>query len=171
MAPLFRFCILALSFLACASAQTTVLRAQRMLDVRRGRIVSPASIVVSSGIISAVNPASPPAGAEVIDLGDATLLPGFIDMHVHLTIGESARYRSEIVGETPADAVLRSQVNARRVLLAGFTSVRDLGQLHLTKDLLAVSMAKASDAGWIDAPRIVAAGHPVGISGGHTDPE
>jgi imidazolonepropionase-like amidohydrolase len=57
------------------------------------------------------------------------------------------------------------------MLMAGFTTVRDMAQLHLTPDLLAVSMARASDAGWIEAPRIIAAGHAISITGGHIDPE
>lgn len=157
--------------LAAASAQSTVVRAQRMLDVRSGRIVAPAVLVVTGGIIEAVNPASPPADAEVIDLGDVTLLPGFIDMHVHLLLRGGSSYRADIVGETGADAVLRSTASVRKMLLAGFTTVRDLAQLHLTPDLLAVAMAHASDAGWIEAPRIVAAGHAISITGGHIDPE
>lgn len=171
MIPLLRLLIAALVCLLAAMAQTTMLRAQRMLDVKSGRIVSPASVVVSNGTISAVNPGSVPAGAAIVDLGDVTLLPGFMDMHVHVLLSESARYRTEIVGETAADAVLRSATSARKMLMAGFTTVRDLGQLHLTKDLLAVSLAKASDVGWIDAPRIVACGHAISISGGHIDPE
>ena len=155
---------------AAASAQTTVLRAERMLDVRSGRILSPAVLVVDDGLIRAVNPASLPRDAAVIDLGNVTLLPGFIDMHVHVLLRDATSYRADILAETSADAALRSTGNARRMLLAGFTTVRDLGQLHLTPDLLAVSLARASDAGWIDAPRIVAAGHAISITGGHIDP-
>jgi len=171
MVPQLRFLTAAFVFLTSAAAQTTVLRAQRMLDVRSGRMVSPASIVVSNDSIAAVNPASVPAGASVVDLGDVTLLPGFIDAHVHMLVSDGSRYRADIFGETGADAVLRSGVSARKMLMAGVTTVRDLGQLHLTKDLLAVSMARASDAGWIDAPRIIAAGHAISITGGHIDPE
>src|SRR5215471_3023255 len=166
-----RLLSLALASLTAASAQTTVLRAQRMLDVRGGRVVSPAVLVVTGGMIEAVNPASSPSAAAVIDLGDVTLLPGFIDMHVHILMRDAASYRDDVLGETGADAVLRSTTSARKMLLAGFTTVRDLAQLHLTSDLLAVSMARASDAGWIDAPRIVAAGHAISITGGHIDPE
>ncbi len=154
-----------------ATAETTVIRAQRMIDVVSGRVVSPATIVVVDSYISAVNPATLPAGAPIVDLGNVTLLPGFIDMHVHLLLESATRYRVDVISETPADAVLRSTVNARKTLMAGFTTVRELGQLHPTKDLLAVSMAKASDAGWIDSPRIVAAGHAISITGGHIDPE
>jgi len=156
--------------LSAASAQTTVLRARRMVDVQTGRIVSPASVVVSNGYITEVNPATTPAGASVIDLGDTTLLPGFIDMHVHVLVNEG-NYRADVFGEEPAEAVLRSAVSAHKMLMAGFTTVRDLGQLQYTKDLLAVALSKASDAGWIDAPRIFSAGHLITISGGHGDPE
>jgi imidazolonepropionase-like amidohydrolase len=164
--------LLILLLASLASAQTTVVRAAHMIDVRSGRVISPAAIIVTGVNITAVNPAAAPAGATVIDLGDVTLLPGFIDMHVHTLVRDgSSAYRADIVGETGADAVLRSTNGARKMLLAGFTTVRDLGQLHLTKDLLAVSMARASDAGWIDAPRIFAAGHAISITGGHIDPE
>ena len=166
-----RFLFLAVASFAAASAQSTVVRARRMLDVRSGQIVSPAVLVVTGGIIEAVNPARPAPDAAVIDLGDVTLLPGFIDTHVHMLLRGAASYRPDIVGETAADAVLRSTTSARKMLLAGFTTVRDMAQLHLTPDLLAVSMARASDAGWIDAPRIFAAGHAISITGGHIDPE
>lgn len=156
---------------ATAAGQTTVVRAERMLDVRSGRIVSPAALVVSDGLIHAVNPASLPSNADVLDLGNVTLLPGFIDMHVHLLVRDATSYRPDVLGENGANAVLRSISGARKMLLAGFTTVRDMGQLHVTPDLLAVSMARASDAGWIDAPRIVAAGHAISITGGHSDPE
>ena len=154
-----------------ANAETTVIRAQRMIDVVSGRVVSPATIVVVDSYIFAVNPAALPDGAPIIDLGNVTLLPGFIDMHVHLLLESATRYRVDVISESPAEAVLRSTVNARKTLMAGFTTVRELGQLHPTKDLLAVSMAKASDSGWIEAPRIVAAGHAISITGGHIDPE
>ncbi len=163
--------IAAAASLAISPAQTTVLRAQRMLDVRGGRILSPASLVVSSGYISAVNPPAIPAGAAVIDLGNVTLLPGFIDAHVHLLLRDAVGFRGDIAGESASEAVLRSAPNARKMLMAGFTTVRDLGQLQLTRELLAVSLARASDAGWIDAPRVFACGHGISISGGHMDPE
>lgn len=166
-----RLLLLALVSLSAAMAQTTLLRAHRMIDVRTGRIVSPASVLITGAAISALNPAAAPADATVIDLGDVTLLPGFLDMHVHLLLSDSAHYRSDIIGETGADAVLRSATSARKLLLSGFTTVRDLGQLHFVRELLAVSLARASDAGYIDAPRIVAAGHPISITGGHIDPE
>jgi imidazolonepropionase-like amidohydrolase len=162
--------VLCLVSMSAVVAQSTLVRAQRMLDVRSGRIVSPASLLVTGGLIEAVNPASPPASATVIDLGDVTLLPGFVDMHVHVSM-EANTYRADILGESGAGAALRSAASARKILMAGFTTIRDLGQLHVTPDLIVVALARASDAGWIEAPRIVACGHPISITGGHIDPE
>jgi imidazolonepropionase-like amidohydrolase len=169
--PWLQALVLCLISITAAFAQSTLVRAQRMLDVRTGKIVSPASLLVTGGLIQAVNPASPPASATVLDLGDVTLLPGFIDMHVHVSLREASAYRADILGESGADAALRSTASARKILMAGFTTIRDLGQLHVTPDLIVVALSRASDAGWIEAPRIVASGHPISITGGHIDPE
>ncbi len=109
--------------ITAASAQSTVVRAQRMLDVQSGRIVSPAVVVVSGNSITAINPALLPTGASTIDLGDVTLLPGFIDMHVHVLL-DGLRYRSDIVSETGADAVLQVQ-ERQAVLHQGAVADRD----------------------------------------------
>lgn len=130
-----------------------ILRAQRMLDVVSGRIVSPATIVIADSYISAVNPTTLPADAPIVDLGNAALLPGFIDMRVHLLLKSATRFCLDVIAETPAEAVPRSTVIARKTLLAGFTTVRELGLLYPTKDRLEVSMVRAIDAGWIDSPR------------------
>ena len=142
-----------------------------MVDVRSGAMVSPATVVVRDGLIAAVNPASAPSDAQVIDLGDVTLLPGFMDMHVHILMTDGANYRTDLVGAPASEVSLHAAVNAKKLLLAGFTTVRDLGQLNLTPELIAVSLAKAVDAGWVDGPRIVSSGHPISITGGHIDPE
>jgi imidazolonepropionase-like amidohydrolase len=81
-----------------------------------------------------------------------SVLPGFIDMHVHVLMRDAGSYRADIVGETGPDAVLRSATTARKLLLAGFTTIRDMAQLHLTPDLLAVSLARASDARSMASP-------------------
>lgn len=154
-----------------AAAQPVVVKAHRLLDVQSGRVVSPAAVVVNGATITAVNPPSLPAGAQTIDLGDVTLLPGFIDMHVHALLADGARYRADLVADTPAEAVLRAAPALRKMLDAGFTTIRELGQLNPTPDLLNVALARATDAGWIDGPRIVASGHPISITGGHIDPE
>lgn len=143
-----------------------------MVDVRSGNVIAPAAVVVQGGVISAVNPKQVPAGVTVVELGpDSTLLPGFIDAHVHILAGTGASLRTDLFAEEPAEAALRSTASAKKMLLAGFTTVRDLAQNHISKDLIAAALARASDAGIIDAPRIITAGHAITISGGHADPE
>ena len=145
--------------------ETIVLRAARLLDVAAGRVVENAVVVIEGDRIRAVNPEKIPEAAETIDLGDVTLLPGLIDAHVHLTGDLDRDSFNRIVRETAADAALRGARNARRTLLAGFTTVRDIG----SRDFVDVSLMRASDAGLIDAPRIIPVGHPIGITGGHCD--
>ena len=142
-----------------------MLRAARMLDVESGRIVPNAVVVVRGDKIESVNPASVPAGAKTIDVGDVTLLPGLIDAHVHLTgdIGPDAFIRP--VKEGPADEALRGARNARLTLQAGFTTVRNLGAGGFAD----VSLMRAVDSGLVDGPRIIPAGHAIGITGGHCD--
>jgi imidazolonepropionase-like amidohydrolase len=166
-----------LSFFLCAIvpmhsalAQSLVVRADRMLDVTTGRIVPHATVVVERGRIASVNPGSLPQGAKVLDLGDVTLLPGFIDAHVHLLMDDAAAYRLQLVTDNASKAALRGANSARATLLGGFTTVRDLGQLNPSLDLITVSLADASERDWIDAPHIVAAGHALSPTGGHIDP-
>ena len=126
------------------------IRAGRLLDVRRGVLVPQAVVVVRGDRIAAVGEASGvriPAGAEVVDLGDATLVPGLIDTHVHLTLGGAA------------------DSNARATLLAGFTTVQDLGALGYAN----LALRDAVNRGDIVGPRIVSAGLWLGVSGGTCD--
>jgi imidazolonepropionase-like amidohydrolase len=147
-----------------ALAGQTIVRADRMLDIESGRIVRDVVVVIADGRIQSVNPNSVPDG-EVIDLGDMTLLPGFIDMHVHLTGDLEGDWMNRAVKETAADGALRGARNARKTLMAGFTTVRNVGAGGFAD----VSLAKAVDQGIITGPRIVPAGHALGITGGHCD--
>ncbi|MFZ5625003.1 MAG: amidohydrolase family protein [Gemmatimonadota bacterium] len=142
----------------------TAVRAARLLDVRAGRIVSPAVVVVRDGRIASVG-GIVPAGAAEIDLGDVTLLPGLIDMHVHLTGDLQGDWVTRPVRETAADEALRGAANARKTLLAGFTTVRNLGAGGFAD----VALMHAIDRGDVDGPRIVPAAHSLGITGGHCD--
>jgi imidazolonepropionase-like amidohydrolase len=148
-----------------ASSQTIVLTADRMLDIDSGGIVSPATIVIDDGRITAVNPARTPPGAEMIALGDVTLLPGLIDMHTHLTVDLEGDWVNRPVKESAADAALRGVEYARRTLAAGFTTVRDLGSGGFAD----VALAKAVNEGRIEGPDIFPAAHALGITGGHCD--
>jgi imidazolonepropionase-like amidohydrolase len=136
-----------------------------MFDPVAGTVTGPAVVVTEGDRIRDVNPAAPPAGATVVDLGDVTLLPGLIDTHTHLTFDIEGDWVTRDVRETPADAALRGARNARRTLLAGFTTVRDVGSTGFAD----VSLMNAIDQGFVDGPRIFPAGHAIGITGGHCD--
>jgi imidazolonepropionase-like amidohydrolase len=157
--------ILSSFWLAQGYAQQTVLRAGRRLDVEKGQFVEPAVIVVEGDRIVAINPAREPAEAEVIDLGDRTLLPGFIDAHTHLTGDLEGDWVNAPVRQSPADLALRGARNAKRTLRAGFTTVRDVGSSGFAD----VSLARAIQEGMVEGPDIFPAGHSLGITGGHCD--
>jgi len=150
---------------ADAPATLKVLRADRYVDVESGRIVSPAVIVVRGQRIEAVNPATAPTGAEVIELSGLTLLPGFIDAHTHLTSDMGAGWETRDVDWTAADDALLGVRNARLTLMSGFTTVRDVGSSGFTD----VALMHAIERGDIIGPRVVPAGHAIGITGGHCD--
>jgi imidazolonepropionase-like amidohydrolase len=148
-----------------ATEQITVLRAARMLDVASGQIRTPGLIVVQGSRIRDVSPSSPPANATVVDLGDATLLPGLIDMHVHLMDEPGADWIRQRAYETPAVWTLRAARNARLALQNGFTTVRDLG----SSGFVDVALMRGTDDGWVDGPRIFPVGHYITGTGGHCD--
>jgi imidazolonepropionase-like amidohydrolase len=142
-----------------------VLRAARMLDMDAGVLIADPVVVVEGDRIAAINPAALPAGAAILDLGDTCLLPGLIDMHTHLTGDLEGDWRHRDVEEGPADWALRGARNAARTLQAGFTTVRDVGAGGFAD----IALMHAIEAGWIEGPRMFAAGHPIGITGGHCD--
>lgn len=136
-----------------------------MVDVVKGVLIEPAVVVVAGGKIQSIAPRDIPAGARTVDLGDLTLLPGLIDAHTHLTGDISGDWVTRSVRELPADAALRGARNARTTLLAGFTTVRDVGAIGFAD----VSLMKAIDAGLVMGPRIIPSAHAIGITGGHCD--
>src|SRR5437763_9030136 len=144
----------------------------RLLDVDKGELLEPAELLIDGDRIVDVAPTSVPEGAVVLDLGDLTLLPGLMDMEVNLLLG-GPDDRSPInpVQDDPAVRTLGAVANARRTLRAGFTTVRNLGLFVQTGGLLLdVALRKAIDLGWIDGPRVIAAGHAITPTGGHLDP-
>ena len=149
--------------------QTKIIKAKGFLNVQTGQLVEPATLVIEDNIISEINPELLPNNAEIIDLKDKILLPGLMDMHVHLDMDFIKNYQFQAVTESGSNAVLRGAKNARKTLMAGFTTVRNIGQTHPTKELIGVSLAEASYADWIAAPRIIPCGHMIGITGGHAD--
>jgi imidazolonepropionase-like amidohydrolase len=156
--------LLAGSVAAAPQSSTTVVRAARWLDVTAGTVKSPAIVTIQDGKITGVGGALP-AGAQTIDLGDVTLVPGLIDVHTHLTADIEGDWVGRAVKELPADAALRGARNALKTLQAGFTTVRDLGSGGFAD----VSLMKAIDAGMVPGPRMIPAGHAISITGGHCD--
>ena len=151
------------------SAQTGayVLKAARLFDGRSDRLVEPGMVVVVGNRIEATGGAAP-ANATIIDLGDATLLPGFIDAHTHLTSDFDPDYngaRLKGFSRTVAESAIRASVNARKTLLAGFTTVRDVG----SQDFLDVGLRNAINTGITPGPRMLVAVHALGATGGHCD--
>jgi imidazolonepropionase-like amidohydrolase len=148
------------------------LRAARLLDVVKGELIEPGDMLIEGERIAEVGPSSVPAEAEVVDLGDLTLLPGLMDMEVNLLLG-GPDHTSPLnpVQDDPAVRTLRAVANARRTLRSGFTTVRNLGLFVQTGGLLLdVALRKAIDLGGIDGPRVVPAGHAISPTGGHLDP-
>ncbi|HEX2569880.1 MAG TPA: amidohydrolase family protein [Polyangia bacterium] len=152
-----------------AAAKTTVLRAARLFDGKSDTLTTPGLVVVSDGKIIGVGASAPrPADAEVIDLGDATLLPGLMDAHTHLTNEATDDWKQselDYFKKSPPEMALEATEYARRTLLAGFTTVRDLG----SNDLIDVGLRNAIKNGHIVGPRMLVSVHAVGARGGHCD--
>ena len=148
-----------------AHAEPVVIRADAYVDVEAGKRITPAVIVVENERIRAVNPDGLPRGARVVELPGLTLLPGFIDMHVHLGSDLGEGWESRGVEWTDIDHALLGVRYARATLDSGFTTVRNLG----SSGFMDVSLAHAIERGDFPGPRIVPAGHAIGATGGHCD--
>ena len=157
-------------------SDVTVLRAERWADVETGEVRGPAVVVVDGNQIVAVNPKELPGPAAEVDLGDVTLLPGLMDMELNMLIGgpggpDGLPDPMHGVKDSPVYRTLRGAVNCATTLMAGFTTVRNLGLMVYTAGfLLDVDLMKAVDQGWFPGPRIFPAGHAITPTGGHLDP-
>src|SRR6266540_1718410 len=147
------------------------LRAARLIDGTGAAPINNAVVIVTDNKIIAVGDAKSvpiPAGAKVIDLGDVTLLPGFIDAHTHLigrVLGDPEGDMA-LVRDYDSFGAILGVMHARDTLMAGFTSVRNVGAYGRFDDM---ALRKAINEGWIIGPRIQSAGHAIGITGGHCD--
>ncbi len=150
---------------------TVVLKAARLIDGTGAAPITNAVVVITDNKITAVGSGSSvaiPADAKTIDLGDVTLLPGFIDAHTHLVgrvLGDPEGDMA-LVRDYESFAAILSVGNARSTLMAGFTSVRNVGAAGRFDDM---ALRKAINEGWTAGPRIETAGHSLGIRGGHCD--
>ena len=149
-----------------AAPSLVFLRAARLIDGRGGAPIAPAVVVIRGERIEAAGSGLKiPAGARVIDLGSATLLPGLIDLHTHLT-STGVHWEDELLKTTPGQAALHGAQNARITLMAGFTTCRDMGPTWPFTD---IDLRKAIDEGVVPGPRLLASGNYVSPTGGAGD--
>jgi imidazolonepropionase-like amidohydrolase len=149
---------------------TVVLKAARLIDGTGAAPIQNGVVVVTDDRIVAVGPASSvtiPSGARTVDLGNATLLPGFIDAHTHVigrTLGDPAGDDAAVRDVDSFGAIL-AVGSVRNTLMAGFTSIRNVGAPHFDD----IAIRKAINEGWVVGPRMQTAAHSLGITGGHCD--
>jgi imidazolonepropionase-like amidohydrolase len=150
-----------------AEPRPIVLRAARLLDVKAGKIIKPGEILVQGDHIVEVGAAvKHPAGAEILDLGDQTLMPGLIDAHVHLFLHPGAE-DSQTIQESVPQRTIMATLAARDDLMAGFTAERDMGTEGAGSADTAVR--NAINGGLIPGPRLRISGNAINIVGGHED--
>jgi len=152
-----------------ATPARLAIHAARMLDVESGRMVAdPLVLVEGDRIVSVTAGGSAPAGAQLVELGDATLLPGLIDVHVHLTgdpTVSTGNYYQDALTQGPMDSAVMAQTFAKRTLDAGFTTVRNVG----ADEYIDVALRNAINRGLVTGPRMLVATVPIGATGGHVD--
>lgn len=163
----FSFFIVLLLAVISVSAQRTILHCGSLIDGKSERSQSKMSIIIEGEKIRGVQKGyiSPQSGDKVIDLKDKTVLPGFMDMHVHIESENTPQRRLNNYILNPADVAFNAQMFAKRTLMAGFTTVRDLGGSGVN-----VSLRNAINAGKVVGPRIYTAEKTIATTGGHGDP-
>jgi imidazolonepropionase-like amidohydrolase len=162
-----RILLVFVSITSAAHAQRTLIHAGNLIDVKTGTVMQEMTIVVEASNITAVQRGytNPGQGDTVVDLKSKTVMPGLIDMHVHLE-GETNKDGNLMrFTQNEADLAFRSTVFARKTLHAGFTTVRDLGGTNVN-----TALRNAVNAGTVEGPRIISVGKSIATTGGHADP-
>lgn len=147
----------------------TVVKAARFIDPASGKVLADQAVLIEGDKVKAVGPAadvlkSLPAGAKLIDLGDVTVLPGLIDCHTHIT-SQPENFYEDIFRRSPIDEATTSHIYAKRTLLAGFTTIRNVGADNYTD----FALRNAINRGQVPGPRILASGPALSATGGHGD--
>jgi imidazolonepropionase-like amidohydrolase len=155
------------ALLPAAAGSATLIHAGRLIDGVGDTPRERVTVVVDGGRIRAIENgfAAPAAGDELVDLSGATVLPGLMDMHVHLTSEHSRTSEVDAVKKSESDRAYDSVVYAERTLLAGFTTVRNVGDQWNTS----IALKRAIDAGKVKGPRVFTSGRSIGTRGGHAD--
>src|SRR5881394_2375707 len=167
--------LLCLGIAAQAADQTIALKAARLFDGKSNALVQNAVVIVQGDkIVDAGSNLPIPSGAQVIDLGDATLAPGFMDAHTHLTADFSGNYnerRLQQLDLNVSEQAIRATAFARATVEAGFTTVRDLGSRFIAShEFVDVALRNSINRGVIVGPRMLVATKGIGATGGHFDP-
>jgi imidazolonepropionase-like amidohydrolase len=150
---------------AQAAATVTVIKAGRLIDTENGKVLTNQIIIVENERIKAVGAnLTIPAGAKVIDLSNATVMPGFIDTHTHVT-GDADENYYDMFRKSFVDNAITAHINAKKTLDAGFTTIRDVG----SSGFVDVALRNAINAGKIPGPRMQVAVFYIGATGSHGD--
>lgn len=153
-------------FVAILNAQSIAIKAGYLFDSESGKFIKNQVITIEDGKIKSVEKISSSVQADqVIDLSDSWIMPGFMDLHVHLEFQSSPSAYLDRFRKNDADRAYDAAVYAKRTLLAGFTTVRDLGGSGVN-----TSLSKAVAMGKVEGPRIFSAGKSIATTGGHADP-
>src|SRR5881409_3638553 len=167
--------LLSLGIATQAADQLIVLKAARLFDGKSNALLQNAVVIVQGDkIVDAGSNLPIPSGAQVIDLGDATLSPGFMDAHTHLTLDFSGDYNLRRLHELDLDVseqAIRATTFARATIEAGFTTVRDLGSRFVgSREFVDVALRNSINKGLVVGPRMLVATKGIGATGGHFDP-